>query len=1288
MRRKTYRTTTLTQGGLTLLLAVLLALTALVGVAPQPAYAENTDDSVSLTDTLWVLVAYGDALNPRVVEAGSVVTAVFNADGSLSGTGGCNNYTASYYSDGYSLVVEGVGATKKLCPTGMEQEQLFFSALPQSEAYQIGDDGGLEITYDSEAPFEEVLLFKQGQQPLEGTEWILKSMGDPNAPQGVEAGTTITAVFIPEKIDGGTVTGSAGCNDYSAEYRVDEQRIFVSAAATTRKACPVGMEQESLFLEALTDAETYLTFGESLEINYDDGDGQLVFSSTQYPLQDIEWVLESLNGRMIPAEVRITALFQPWLLDSYGQVTGWTGCNSFSAWYEAEGNGMTVGPISAGSAVCPQLEELESVYLRDLQAAKTYDIMGDRLEITTSRGSLVYTSQRMPLEGTLWELVSIGAVDGTQYPIPETHFTAIFTPSPDDSPSGLMTGSSGCNEYGSDYIASLTRIKINLPRKQQNDCGDAIREREQQYFLGLNDATSYRILGDELEIFFDDRHQVMTFAGTPLPEGGRIDLSPLDSTFWYLVTLVDKPLLPETQITAEFTIEDNRIQGTVNGSAGCNDYQAAIEPGFWVIPGGITLKMCGSPDGIMEQETAYLSALGTASSFFLQDDLLIMPTDGGLLVFSKDPPPKPTSPVAIIDAPGKANRGELVLFDGSRSRSRYPISLYFWQFGDGFRGNGAQVSHAYQFVGTFLANLTVVDSAGFTGTSGKTIQIIEAEVPPTAIIQSPTHAFSGQLVTYISRSTPGSSPIVSYQWDLATPAQSYGENNASVATVYSTPGWYDVSLTVTDANGLSNTTTRWIIILPPPSSEIPPTAIIEGPTYAYVGETVTFVSRSQPGSSPIAIYQWDLSGQASTHAQSSSSASVVYSNPGSYSVRLTVTDTNGLSNSTSHQIVIYPQDAPPNAVIEGPTQAYVGDQVTFVSRSQPGSSPIVSYQWGLSTRSVAPYSTGYSSLTTVFNRPGTYTVSLKVTDANGYSDTDTHQITISQRPPQYPPTARIEGPSQAFVNQQVTFVSRSTPGSSPIVSYAWDLGTRSASAASTADVSVTTSFSQPGTYTIRLSVTDANGLSDDDTHQITIAQQAQPPTALIEGPTQAYVGEPVTFTSRSTPGSSPIVSYHWDLTGRSSSYAQSNVSVTTSYSQPGTYTVSLTVTDANGLRDTDTHQITISQRPQQTPPTARIEGPTQASVGEPVTFTSRSTPGSSPIVSYAWDLGTRSASAASTADVSVTTSFSQPGTYTIRLRVTDANGLSDDDTHQITIAQQAQPPTALIEGPTQASVGE
>ena len=49
-----------------------------------------------LYNTTWVLVGLGDAQNPTVVPAGTVITAEFNPDGTLSGSGGCNNYTAEY----------------------------------------------------------------------------------------------------------------------------------------------------------------------------------------------------------------------------------------------------------------------------------------------------------------------------------------------------------------------------------------------------------------------------------------------------------------------------------------------------------------------------------------------------------------------------------------------------------------------------------------------------------------------------------------------------------------------------------------------------------------------------------------------------------------------------------------------------------------------------------------------------------------------------------------------------------------------------------------------------------------------------------------------------------------------------------------------------------------------------------------------------------------------------------------------------------------------------------------
>jgi heat shock protein HslJ len=85
--------------------------------------------------------------------------------------------------------------------------------------------------------------------------------------------------------------------------------------------------------------------------------------------------------------------------------------------------------------------------------------------------------------------------------------------------------------------------------------------------------------------------------------------------------------------------------------------------------------------------------------------------------------------------------------------------------------------------------------------------------------------------------------------------------------------------------------------------------------------------------------------------------------------------------------------------------------------------------------------------------------------------------------------------------------------------------------------------------------------------------------AVIVGPSNGYVGEPVSFdASGSTAGSSPIASYQWNF-GDGTSAGPSNSSfVQTLYNNAGTYQATVVVTDQNGLSSSATTQITISTR--------------------------------------------------------------------------------------------------------------
>ena len=95
------------------------------------------------------------------------------------------------------------------------------------------------------------------------------------------------------------------------------------------------------------------------------------------------------------------------------------------------------------------------------------------------------------------------------------------------------------------------------------------------------------------------------------------DKSALEGTQWVLTSLHGNPLLEETEITLRF--EDEILVG----NAGCNGYgggptsgrYTATKKGALDIPIlAINVELCPSPEGVMEQEKAYVTALISAEA--------------------------------------------------------------------------------------------------------------------------------------------------------------------------------------------------------------------------------------------------------------------------------------------------------------------------------------------------------------------------------------------------------------------------------------------------------------------------------------------------------------------------------------------------------------------------------------------------------------------------------------------------------------------------------------------------
>jgi PKD repeat protein len=203
---------------------------------------------------------------------------------------------------------------------------------------------------------------------------------------------------------------------------------------------------------------------------------------------------------------------------------------------------------------------------------------------------------------------------------------------------------------------------------------------------------------------------------------------------------------------------------------------------------------------------------------------------------------------------------------------------------------------------------------------------------------------------------------------------------------------------------------------------------------------------------------------------------------------------------------------------------------------------------------------------------GSFTVTLTVTDDSGLSDTAASTADISDVL-QQAPVADPNGPYTGTVGDPVTFDgSGSSDPDGTIVAYDWDFGDGNTGTG----VSPTHSYSSVGSYTVTLTVTDDSGLSDTATSTADIAAGPQPPVADPNGPYTGTVGSAVQFdgTGSFDPDGGAIVSYEWDFGDGTTG---SGATPTHSYATAGTYSVSLTVTDDEGVTDTGTTSAAIAE---------------------------------------------------------------------------------------------------------------
>jgi heat shock protein HslJ len=221
------------------------------------------------------------------------------------------------------------------------------------------------------------------------------------------------------------------------------------------------------------------------------------------------------------------------------------------------------------------------------------------------------------LTGITWQWQSTVDADGKETEVEDPTLYKLIL-----NLDGTFAAQIDCNRGRGTYSAETDAgaIALSLGPITRAACGPD--SRDQEYIQALADAVAFALneSGDELRLVLADGAGELVFA--PLVHEASLQV-PMENTPWKLASYHDgsalADVLDETEITAVF------IDGQLTGSAGCNTYVAEYKLSGDKLTLGMaaaTRKMCAAPDGIMEQEQAYLTSLGAVDGFQIEDGRL------------------------------------------------------------------------------------------------------------------------------------------------------------------------------------------------------------------------------------------------------------------------------------------------------------------------------------------------------------------------------------------------------------------------------------------------------------------------------------------------------------------------------------------------------------------------------------------------------------------------------------------------------------------------------------------
>ncbi len=557
-----------------------------------------------------------------------------------------------------------------------------------------------------------------------------------------------------------------------------------------------------------------------------------------------------------------------------------------------------------------------------------------------------------------------------------------------------------------------------------------------------------------------------------------------------------------TEIDASFTADD--ITGCVPHTVNFN-YPGGVYTYQWAFGDG-TFSTQQSPSHVYQNPGSYTVTLTVASTQCSQTYTYpaVVSVTNGINNFSQVTP-------VIACAPFTVN-----LYDNSPATSGWS-----WDFGDGGTATVPDPVHTYTTDGTF--NVTLQTQSSGSNCSQLVdpygIYIIHAGEAGFSLTQTLCQPYTATF-------TDASVNAVSWLWDFGDGTTSTLQNPVHV---YGAPGSYNVSLTITTADGCTYTEfyNYAVTFLP---IEANATAVTADTTLPM---TVNFSANSSGATS----WYWEFGDGNTSTLQNPVN---IYTVPGPYDILLIVS--NGICSDTLEYAgvtlgagTVLPGAGTDSVHIPEPVYSCVPYEMNFTNPALN----TVAWLWYFGDGDTSTMENPVH----IYTNPGVYNVSLITWDTSGQIDT------IVQPSPFY-----LTGSGADFIlnyasNCQGSTIT-TTNNSVNAISYAWNFGDGTTSTL----FEPTHVYSTVGiNYIVSLTVTDSSGCTDF----MARSYYAASGNSVQANKRRGCAGDTITFTN----GGMNFVSYLWDFGDGSTSVAENPTHV---FPDSGNFQVTLTVTDSLG----------------------------------------------------------------------------------------------------------------------------